>query len=130
MTERQVIAEIERARKAFLLNNWQITVVCENAETLDDEGTTANIHWDSPYWQATIRVATKREDRLVKESIMHEVLHLALVELVDAGYSLADRLGSEAAEIARKQINEANEHTVRRFEFALRESNYAKEWAS
>ena len=112
MTQGQAEREVARLQKAFELCQWDIEVRCTNAPAVDEEGAYGDIVWCPNAMTAGIHLATQRPDKDIRETILHEIFHLALVDLTEAYNKLLALVGLETAELGKATIGELNEQAV------------------
>ena len=112
MTKGQVHREVARLQKAFELCQWDIHVRCVAAQAVNDEGSGGIIQWDENTLTAFIDIAMQRSDEDIHETLLHEMNHLALVEITEVCNKLLGLLSREAAELGKTLLEQANEQTT------------------
>jgi len=113
MTDRQVWAEICKWINRLRLNDWGIAWKRIDAEEVEP-GVAAKWEGNSDYHQATIILAVKVEDYLIRSRIRHETLHIALDELAEVFRHAEGALAPGERAILHSMWMAAEERTVSR----------------
>jgi hypothetical protein len=121
MTQAKVVSEIRRLCNAFRLNEWQVVVDAPNIAQLADSGKVGSCCPDERSMVCRIAVAAGRPDDEVRDTILHEVVHLALRPQTAAFNLLMDPLGQGAWDVAKAAFEEAEERSVIRVVRAIQE---------
>lgn len=122
MTKRQIKNYIRRWRGLLRLEEWDIRVktidVDHIAENIDGEGLegTARIDARQGDMCADMDLATKLPDEEQAGAIRHELLHLALADLVAFSRRVIAQLSTEAKAICAAEGGMLEERTVIRLE--------------
>ena len=118
MTKRQIKKYILHWQRLLRLEEWDIrvkTVEADHiAEDLDGTGLNriASINSDQADMRADIVLATELPDDEITEAIRHELLHLALTNLVAFSKRVISQLGTEAKAICAAEGGMLEERTV------------------
>ena len=87
MTESQVLDYVTQwATRLGLLPEWRITVKAIPLGSLDDHGSDelrGTCLVDARYATASVRICADNDDEAVEETILHELLHICLADLMD-----------------------------------------------
>ena len=110
--------EAERWRRLLRLQEWDVQVE-PVALTTTDKGEGGTIDWNTMMMQARIRVCTERPPEAQLATVRHELLHLALFEMVRASRMSEDALPVALRDCQREDMDTAEERTVIRLERML-----------
>ncbi len=112
MTKGQAKREVARLQKAFELCQWDIQLRCVDAVAVDADGGDGLISWDSETLVVFIDIAIQSPDEDVRSTILHEMIHLALVDMTEAHNKVLGLMSLEAAELGKATLEQVNEQTT------------------
>ena len=121
MTKTDVEKIVKAWQERLHLGEWTIEVAVIDGTEINKEGHVAQIQRRVHSLDARVTVATRRDKDEVEATIIHEMLHLVLGEMLAAFRHGVDQLSDQAAAVAQADFDTAEERTVSRLTFALAE---------
>lgn len=112
MTEGQVIAYIQGLCNGLNLHAWRVRVEAPPVAQLADDGKTGSCMPDERCMVCDITVARGRPRTDVEETCVHEVMHLAMREVVGAVNLTMDRLSPGEWRVVKEAFGRAEEQVV------------------
>jgi len=123
MTKPEVKKLVKRWQDRLHLGEWTIEVITIDGAEINEEGHLAQIQRRVHSLEARVIVAMHREASEVEATIIHEMLHLVLGEMLAAFRHGVDQLSDQAAAVAQADFDTAEERTVSRLTLALAETS-------
>jgi len=118
MTPRQLEKLVAEWQHRLRLDDWDIELVTIAAATTDYvDNKAGQCYTRSNSRSARIVVATDGDDP--EHTIVHELLHVALHECVEAQWRATAQLGEQAKQVCRDDYDGADEMAVQRLTTAL-----------
>jgi hypothetical protein len=117
-------AMVEEAR-SLLAAEWRVKVIFGTAPDQDQDKCNASIGVYSDYLRADLYCppsALKRDPADVRRTAFHEILHLVLNDIDDAGKLAGRQLGSQASQLHYEVHNKELERVVDRLACVLSSS--------
>lgn len=128
MTSREVNREITYWKRLFLFQAWELMVESVREDGLNEDNDAGYITWTWEKMVGYIRIAAKRDAKDVRQTILHEMLHLVLADMLQVYERLVLLLPEGIArDIARANIIDAMERTVNQFQYAFSELRWGND---
>jgi hypothetical protein len=121
VTHAQFRAWVEEAR-ALVAPEWEVKVIFTVAPDQDADANNASIGVYSDYLRADLYCnppSLSRPEHEVKRTAYHEILHLTLNDLDDAGKMAGRQLGSQASQLHYEAHNKELERVIDRLASVL-----------
>jgi hypothetical protein len=81
MTKTEVKIWVKRMQEVLRLQDWQLTMVPIGDNTVGTDNCAGHATADVLYESATIRLAMDLDDKLIAQTIIHEILHCLFARL-------------------------------------------------
>ena len=121
MTREQIEAEVTRLQELLGLTQWRVRVTADNFEGVvtDGEPEVGNLSRYEFALTADLKIATKRNDPEILETVRHELCHLLLGDLADVFEDATRQLGLQANKVSEEAWQRVEEQTVTRLTRAI-----------
>lgn len=119
MTDKAIGEAIGDWINTLRLSRWTVSFEAPKTTQLDTDGRVAIITPSFQTWVADLAIAGDRTKDEILHSIRHEMLHLLLADWAHIHRETAERLGHDAAGIANRLAEDAEECIVIQLERAF-----------
>ena len=122
MTKQQALKWVKQWQQSLGLGDWRVAVEPRDGSSFDD-GRFGRLNFDRLRRRGKVSYAKDREDDTICETLLHEVLHIALLEVDTVVKDAMELLEKNGEQLIKRAYAHAEERLIHRLTGAFLEES-------